>query len=225
LTTPPFAAASAYGVLLDGIVAALCGHGDSTSAERDARASGIRALVAAEQPRDALEMMLLGQCLLFHEVIAAAGRDLLRGSTEALKLRAQSNLNGLNRSLRQSLDALRKARDKTDAAAEAPKRRAEPAKKPAAARVDAASPAEAVPEAKTPWLDEPQVAGVIETPAAEVARLLAEKRDAGEGAAPAEEPRGLHDDPAIEQRVLALYRAARAERARGGLVPEVVDTG
>jgi hypothetical protein len=104
------------GVLLSGIVGALSDRAELSHAEKDARALGVWSLISHFEPRDPMQMMLIGQMLIFHELIADGGRDVMRGMMDTMKLRAQSNLNGLNRSLHQNLGMFLKLRDKLEAA-------------------------------------------------------------------------------------------------------------
>ena len=57
-------------------------------------------------PRDVLQMMLAGQAAMFNALIADAGRDVLRGMADTLKLRAQANVTGMGRVLSKHLDTL-----------------------------------------------------------------------------------------------------------------------
>jgi len=103
------------GVLLSGMVAALADRAELNHAQKDARASGVWSLISTFEPRDQIQMILIGQMLMFHELIADGGRDVMRGMMDTLKLRAQSNLNAMNRSLHQNLGMFLRLRDKSEA--------------------------------------------------------------------------------------------------------------
>ena len=84
-------------------------------------------MIDAFRPADPLQTMLVGQAVMFNELLADGARDVLAGMTGAPKLRAQSNLNGMNRSLHQNLGLFLRLRDAAEAAAaEAAREAAEP---------------------------------------------------------------------------------------------------
>jgi hypothetical protein len=60
--------------------------------------------------------MLIGQCLLFNELVADGGRNVLIGTMDSPKPRAQSKVNALGRSLHQSIKTFLRPRDKSSAA-------------------------------------------------------------------------------------------------------------
>jgi hypothetical protein len=100
--------------VLDSLISAMSGRG--TPAEKAARARDLWAVVAACEPQDAIQTMLIGQALMFSELIADGGKDVLGGMMDTLKLRAQSNVNGMSRSLHQNVGMFLRLRDKSDAA-------------------------------------------------------------------------------------------------------------
>jgi hypothetical protein len=69
-------------------------HGD-TEAQRFSRHQTTVFSVMAFLPRDALEMMLAGQCVLFDHLLADGARDLLRGQEELIKLRVRPQLTAI----------------------------------------------------------------------------------------------------------------------------------
>ena len=116
MSTTQFDASDLAHILLDGVMGALTARGDLTPEQKQTRARGLWAVVANCEPRDAIQTMLVGQCLLFNEMIADGGRDVLVGMMDTLKSRAQSNLNGLSRALQQNIAMLVRLRDKSAAA-------------------------------------------------------------------------------------------------------------
>jgi hypothetical protein len=159
LSTP-----NATGILLDGIVAALADRSNLTEAQKQARAGDIWAVIGAFHPRDPLQIMLIGQALLFNEMLADGARDVLGGMVDTLKLRAVSNINGLNRSLHQNLGMFLRLREKV------------------APVVNDSAPVESKAEEVTPppkeepsWIDEPFTTWVVETPAEAFAREAADQ--------------------------------------------------
>src|SRR5580700_3026796 len=233
LTAPPPVDACTDSVLLDGVILALCGGETLTAVQREARAREIRAVIAEARPGDAIQTMLLGQCLMFNAVIADAGRDLLHRTSDALKPRARSNLNGLNRTLRQNVSMFLKLRDigQDDAGAKtkASKQRVVQSKTAVPRTADAVAAAEPPRQADAPpvnetvrpvrtptpeedgsWIFEPCATWLIETPAEEVARLRAEAEQAGEGVAKARRPTQAPTD-----RDMGVTRVS--ERPRGSV--------
>jgi hypothetical protein len=101
--------------VLDGPISALSGQGNPAPADKAARARDLWAVIAACEPRDAIQTMLIGQALMFNELIADGGKDVLAGMMDTLKLRAQSNVNGMSRSLHQNVGTFLRLRDKSDA--------------------------------------------------------------------------------------------------------------
>jgi hypothetical protein len=251
LTSPPSVDANTDSVLLDGVIGALCGGENLTAAQKEARAREIRAVIAETRPGDAMQTMLLGQCLMFNAVIADAGKDLLHRTSDALKLRAQSNLNGLNRTLRQNVSMFLKLRDtgQDDAGVKtrASKQRLEHSKTVVPRTPDAVAAAEpplqadappaneTVRPARTPtpeedgsWVFEPCPTWLIETPAEEVARLQAAPEPAGEGVATAKRPtQALTDRDMGVLRVSEPLRRsmAQSDEEEGAPATEFADSG
>jgi len=218
---------NAAGILLDGIVAALSDRSYLTPEQKQARGAEIWAVIEAFHPQDPLQIMLIGQALLFNELLTNGAHDVLRGMVDTLKLRAQSNVNALNRSLHQNLGTFLRLRDKSAPTANDGAR---PAAKPAAAPVEArppepktadapSPPGTAQPEEEASWIDEPYTTWVIETPAEAFARETAEreasaaKADEAAAAFPTAPRRRSSGRPSVAPEMLA--RAA---------VPELVGT-
>jgi hypothetical protein len=149
LSTPQPAVTSAAAILLDGISAAVADRPGLTPERSKTRITELWAVIDSFRPEDPLQIMLVGQAVMFNELLADGARDVLGGMADALKLRAQSNLNGMNRSLHQNLSLFLRLRDTAEAVSEAAREAAEPrqplatARKAAAAATPGAVPAEA----------------------------------------------------------------------------------
>jgi hypothetical protein len=102
--------------LLDGLISGIADRGNRGPADKAARARDLWAVIAACEPQDAIQTMLIGQALMFNELIADGGRDVLAGMMDTLKLRAQSNVTGMSRALHQHVGTFLRLRDKSDAA-------------------------------------------------------------------------------------------------------------
>jgi hypothetical protein len=165
---------NATGILLDGIVTALADRSYLTQEQKQERAGDIWALIETFHPQDPLQIMLIGQALLFNDLLADGARDVLHGMVDTLKLRAVSNVNALNRSLHQNLSMFLRLRDKSAPVANE-------------SAHQAAAPPEPKPEEATPppkeeasWIDEPFTTWVVETPAEAFARETAERESLAE---------------------------------------------
>jgi len=145
--------------LLDGLIYGIADRGNRSPADKIARARDLWAVIAACEPQDAIQTMLIGQALMFNELIADGGKDVLAGMMDTLKLRAQSNVNGMSRSLHQHVGTFLRLRDKSDAAAatnaavietmEAAKLTLDSAKRPPAPKAEAPRRDASVPPAET----------------------------------------------------------------------------
>ncbi len=95
---------------LSGVVGALADRGGSSIPEYDARAQESWKLIQSFRPRDSVELMLVGQLMAFHEMLADGTRDLLRGMTDSvsMKLRARSGLVAIGRVCLGYIDRLEK---------------------------------------------------------------------------------------------------------------------
>jgi hypothetical protein len=102
--------------VLGGLISAMSDRGNPAPADKAARARDLWAVVASCEPQDAIQTMLIGQALMFNELIADGGKDVLAGMMDTLKLRAQSNVTGMSRTLHQHVGTFLRLRDKSDAA-------------------------------------------------------------------------------------------------------------
>ena len=136
--------------LLDGLISGIADRGNRAPADKAARARDLWAVIAECEPQDAIQTMLIGQALMFNELIADGGKDVLAGMMDTLKLRAQSNVTGMSRALHQHVGTFLRLRDKSDAAiatnakvsetVEAAQRVLDSAKRPPAPKVAAEAP-------------------------------------------------------------------------------------
>ena len=136
--------------LLDGLISGIADRGNRSPADKAARARDLWAVIAECEPQDAIQTMLIGQALMFNELVADGGKDVLAGMMDTLKLRAQSNVNGMSRTLHQHVGMFLRLRDKSDAAmatnakvsetVEAAQRVVDSAKRPSAPKMAAVAP-------------------------------------------------------------------------------------
>jgi hypothetical protein len=131
------------------------------------QAQFVRARVAAAMivdflPRDAVQVMLAGHCVMFHEVMTDSILDTLRGQLDTMRTGTRSNIVALNRAFHMNLDRLDRYQTR-QAAGEA----AEQA--PRTESTAEASPPEAPvlpPEAAAPTYQDPPMAAAQEVPVA-----------------------------------------------------------
>jgi len=145
--------------VLGGLISAMSDRGNPAPADKAARARDLWAVVASCEPQDAIQTMLIGQALMFNELIADGGKDVLAGMMDTLKLRAQSNVTGMGRTLHQHVGMFLRLRDKSDAATatnakvsetvEAAKQVLDSAKKPSAPKAEAPRRDASVPPVQT----------------------------------------------------------------------------
>jgi hypothetical protein len=102
LSQPPFPP-SLTALLLEGIIAAIADRPGLNPEQKAARAGDVLKLIEAFMPQDAVQIMLIGQTVLFNHLPGDGARHMLQGMTDTLRLRTQSNINGMNRSLHMNL--------------------------------------------------------------------------------------------------------------------------
>ena len=142
---PPPALISAC---LDDMVRGLADRPGLTHEQKVQRGAEAMMAMLSLQPSDGMQLMLAGQTVLFSSLAAEAGQDAARASTEAFRLRAQSNAIALGRMAMRTLTTLARLRGKT-----APARAARPAaagQTPASEAMGSAPAPEAVDRAPDP---------------------------------------------------------------------------
>jgi hypothetical protein len=170
-------------------------------------------------PRDAVELTLCGQTVLFNELLADGARDLLRGP-EASKSRGRSSVINMGRLLQGHLDRLEKRgvephRTEFDAAREEVRPvAAKPVPAPAPAEVEIAAAVEPTPVIATPVPPSEPPAEAETAPPAAIA--------AADEQTPVAETSWL--DAPFEQWVIETPAglAAKAEVETNGAVPAAV---
>jgi hypothetical protein len=165
--------------VLGGIVTAVADR-DQTDAEFKDKSADTWTVIQSFQPRDVIDLLLTGQLVGFNEAFAENLRYLLRGMTETMRLRTQSQLLAMGRQTLSLVRELEKrgiqpyrteivAQQPPASAAKAPD--TEPREQPRAAvpppePVSDPLPPDAEPPAEeTSWLDEPRPEWLLDTPA------------------------------------------------------------
>ena len=175
--TNPFHLNNLVPPALDGIIHALSDRPGLTDAQKEVRANESLALILSFLPRDAIDLTLSGQTVLFNELIADGARELLRGTPEAFRPRSRQSLISMGRILQGFVTQLDKRGlepHRTETAA--PRKKSPPVTAKAAPEAPVAPPAEA-PVAEPTWLDPPFEQWVVETPADLASKAEQEARD------------------------------------------------
>ena len=212
----PFHLAHLIAPAIDSALLAISDRGNQTEARRVGRSDDAETLIMSFQPRDAIDLMLTGQLVMFNEMLADGTRDVLRGMADGMKQRSLSTLVSAARTMQGHLDRLEKrgiqphrteiAAAETEARpAEAP--RATPAPPPVTPPRPAAKPIAAV-------VAKPSQVAPARTTA--TAHLAAAPRAAAETSwldAPHQEWRVETPADLVHQAVGALARAQPAKAA------------
>jgi hypothetical protein len=74
--------------------------------EHFARSRAAAHMILGFVPRDVIEAMLAGHCVMLHEVMTADAHDTLHSETDPQRRRPRSNIVGLNRAFNDTLDRL-----------------------------------------------------------------------------------------------------------------------
>jgi hypothetical protein len=160
----PFHLSNLVTPALDSIVRALSDRGDPSEAERLARGNQYLTLILSFLPKDATDLMLAGQTVVFNELLADGARDVLRGMMDTMKQRSQTTLVSMGRLTQGHIDRLAK-RGNQPWRTEVATTEAEPRKAPVAEPPQPPPPEEPAAEPESSWLDEPFVQWLVETPA------------------------------------------------------------
>jgi hypothetical protein len=92
----------------DGIVRALSDRPGQTEAQRETRRGDAETFILSFRPRDAIELMLCGQSVLFNELLADGAKDVLRGMVDTMKLKSIGGLVNMARIVQGHVDRLDK---------------------------------------------------------------------------------------------------------------------
>ena len=93
---------------LGGIVHALSDRPGYSDEQRETRATDTLNLIMSFLPRDAIDLTLCGQTVLFNEMLANSARDVMRGLVDTTKQKSLSGLVSMARVVQGNLDRLEK---------------------------------------------------------------------------------------------------------------------
>jgi hypothetical protein len=220
------------------ILHVLSGRGHIRSdAERQATANRALMLILSFQPRDAVELTLAGQTVLFNEVLADSARMALRVTTDADKQKSIASVVNMAKLVQGHVDRLEKRGNQPARPEIVVAREEQPNPVPeaeAAVREEAAVPSESPPISPGPeaMREIGILAGAAETEWPEAADEAPEEMNFADTSPPDEPPGQLTietrsdfaDEARIEMELEALARAVLLERAavaaRAGLSPD-----
>ena len=182
----PFELTNLVTPALGGIVLALTERGGQSEAARRDKADAVMSLILAFQPRDAIDMTLAGQTVLYNELLADGARDVFRGMADTTKQRSLTILANMGRLMQGHVDRLER-RGGQPYRTEAATSEAEAG----AASADRPAPAERKQQPRTVAAASPAAAETAPLPmmaaAIPIVTAVAEPEDAG-GGMPAGEP-------------------------------------
>ena len=117
---PEFGFQQLVSELLRGVAGAVADRPGQTEAQRFARHQTAIFSVMALLPRDAMEAMLAGQCVMIDHLLRDAVSDLLRSETAAGKLRIRTQVTALGRQFLKHLEQFCRMRARPDQQPAAP---------------------------------------------------------------------------------------------------------
>jgi hypothetical protein len=94
------------------VAKAIAERSGETEQQRFARSQAAVHMILGFLPRDVIEAMLAGHCVMLHEVMTANVHDTLRGDADAARGRPRSNAVGLNKAFNDTLDRLERYRQR-----------------------------------------------------------------------------------------------------------------
>ena len=105
-TQPAFGFKELLTCLIADMAKAISERNGETRQRQFTRSQAATAMILGFRPRDAIEAMLAGHCVMFHEVIVDSVRDTLRGELDTVRRGTRSNLVALNKSFAGNLGLL-----------------------------------------------------------------------------------------------------------------------
>jgi hypothetical protein len=179
-----------FSFVIGDMVKAITGRDGETREQQMARSRAAVHTILGFQPRDVIEAMLAGHCVMLHEVMTADVLATLRGDADAARPRPRSNVVGLNKAFNDTLNRLERyrrrpaegSRDSTEAQSLAT---SDPASPPSAETSE--------PHRSGPMAPEPNRAARRQAARAERRTAAMQSRPAGKptlvtSAQPAQEP-------------------------------------
>jgi hypothetical protein len=145
-TQPVFGPADLIAVMVGDMAKAISERSGETRQQALSRYQAAVRMIMSFLPRDVIEAILAGHCVMFHEVMTDSVRETLRGEPDTTRRGTRSNLVALNRVLSGNLDRLARSQSRpVEGQREEPEAGAEAEMAERAPPAAADAPARAVP--------------------------------------------------------------------------------
>lgn len=103
---PAFTFQDLFSFVIRDMAEAVSGRPGELRAQQFARTQAVVHMILGLQPRDVIEAMLTGHCVMLHEVLTADVRSSLRGEVDPARRGPRSNVIGLNKAFNDTLERL-----------------------------------------------------------------------------------------------------------------------
>ena len=110
---PAFTFQDFFSFVIRDMAEAVSGRPGELQAQRFARTQAAVHMILGLRPRDVIEAMLAGHCVMLHEAMTANVRNSLRGEADPTRRGPRSNVVGLNKAFNDNLDRLQRYRQRT----------------------------------------------------------------------------------------------------------------
>jgi hypothetical protein len=162
-TQPAFGIKELFSHVIGDMAKAISERNGETKQQQFVRSQAAVHTILSFSPRDAIEAMLAGHCVMFHEVMTDSVRETLRGEVDTMRQSTRGNLVALNKQFTGNLDRLRRFQTRASDAGRVPA-----GIQPAEAKGEPVEPAvAAAPTSPIPVRTEPAETRAATTPARE----------------------------------------------------------
>ena len=107
---PTLTLAGLLATIIDGIANAVCERPGESLQQRATRIRAASETIRAFQPGDAIQAMLAGHCLMFHELIVDSVLHTLRGEPDTARRATRSNIVAMDKAFGNNLTRLERAK-------------------------------------------------------------------------------------------------------------------
>src|ERR1700723_398946 len=105
-STPEFGFNELFASVIGAIAKALCERSGETAQQQFARSQAAVHMIMAFLPRDVIEALLAGHCVMLHETMLAGVHDTLLGEADAMRRSTRSALIAMNKEFNGNLGHL-----------------------------------------------------------------------------------------------------------------------
>jgi hypothetical protein len=103
---PPFGFKELFTHVVGNIAKAMCERNGETKQQQHTRSRAAAHLIMSLLPRDAVEAMLAGHCVMFHELMLDSLRETLRGEMDTMRQSTRNSIVAMNKCFMGNLDRL-----------------------------------------------------------------------------------------------------------------------